>query len=107
MASTVPLPDGSSVPLTSSQSTYQAGLAASRPAQVQVPATAETTHQMLVAIVIMIGVGMLLVILAGQSETAGNAIASVLGIMLLVQGITHVSPFAAFLTSHPLTPKVG
>lgn len=72
---------------------------------VQVPATVDSTHEMIVAIGIMAGVGMLLVIVAGQSKSAGNVIAGILGIMLLVQGITHVNPFVAFIANHPLTPS--
>lgn len=72
---------------------------------VQVPATVDSTHEMIVAVGIMAGVGMLLVIIAGQSKNAGNVIAGVLGIMLLVQGITHVNPFVAFIANHPLTPS--
>jgi hypothetical protein len=72
----------------------------------QLPASIETTHEMIVAVGIMAGAGMLAVIVAGQSKTAGNAIAAALGIMLLVQGITHVNPFVSFLAAHPLTPTV-
>lgn len=71
----------------------------------QTPATVETTHQMIIAIIIMGGVGMLLVIFAGESKTAGNTIAGFLGLILLVQGITKVNPFISFLTSNPLTPQ--
>lgn len=71
----------------------------------QVPADVETTHEMLVAVTIMAGIGMLAVIVAGQSKQAGNLIAGILAIMLVVQGITHVNPFVAFIADHPLTPS--
>lgn len=71
----------------------------------QVPATASSAHEMIVAIIIMSALGMLLVILAGESPTTGNTIAAFLGLLLLVQGITHVNPFVQFVLKHPLTPK--
>lgn len=71
---------------------------------VQVPATLESTHQMAVAVLIMGAVGMFAIVLAGQSKATGNAIAGVLAIMLVVQGITRVNPFIEFFANHPLTP---
>lgn len=71
----------------------------------QTPATASSAHEMIVAIIIMSALGMLLVILAGESPTTGNTIAAFLGLLLLVQGITHVNPFVQFVLKHPLTPK--
>lgn len=71
----------------------------------QVNATAKTTHDMLVAIVIFTGVGFLAVILAGESKTVGNSIAGVLGIMLFTQGVMHINPLASFLANHSLMPK--
>jgi hypothetical protein len=59
---------------------------------------------MLVALLIMSGVGMILIVIAGQSKNAGNAVALLLTILLVEQGITHVNPLAEFLVKHPLTP---
>lgn len=70
----------------------------------QIPADLASTHEMIVAVAIMGGIGMGAVIVAGQSRNAGNLIAGILAIMLLVQGITHVNPFVSFLAAHPLTP---
>lgn len=73
---------------------------------VQTPATIASTHQMLVALAIFAGVGMLLVIIADDDDNAGKLIAGVLAIMLVVQGITRVNPLVAFLSNHPLIPTV-
>lgn len=70
----------------------------------QTPATTESTHQMLVALAILSAVGMLLVIVAGISDDSADGVLLVVGALLLVQAITHVNPFVAWLANHPLTP---
>ncbi len=88
---------------TSGQNT-DTGSGSAQYSSATLPATAKSTHEMFVAIIILASIGMLLVILAGESSSAGNTIAAFLGIILLVQGITHVNPLVSFLNAHPLTP---
>lgn len=70
----------------------------------QTGATVQSTHEMLVALAILSAVGMLLVIIAGISDDAADAVLLIVGALLLVQAVTHVNPFVAFLADHPLTP---
>lgn len=75
----------------------------------QEPAThlapsAATNHEALVAVLILAGFVFLLTVIADQSKAAGNAIIAFLVLVGLVQGITHVNPFVAWLAAHPLTP---
>jgi hypothetical protein len=70
----------------------------------QVQADISTTHEMLVALSILLLGGMLLVLVAGESKEAGNAIIAMLSIMLFVQAITKVNPFVQWVVNHPLTP---
>lgn len=70
----------------------------------QTEANAASAHQMFVAILILAAFGMIMILIAGQSKTAGNVVAGFLFIMLLVQGITRVNPFVAWVAKHPLTP---
>lgn len=71
----------------------------------QTQASVESTHQFVVAFLILTGFGALLVILAGESKNTGNTIAAFLGVMLLGQGLLHVNPLVAFLANHPLVPQ--
>lgn len=88
--------------------TYDPVTAASlNPGGVSVPAlsaSTETVHQMFVAVAILLLIGMLLVIVAGIGDSEGNAVLGLLSILLVVQAVTHVSPFVAWLANHPLTP---
>lgn len=84
--------------------TESTGAAGSLPSY-QTAATAASAHEMIVALGIFAAVGMVLVILAGESTSAGNGIAVVLGIMLLAQGLFHINPVVSFITAHPLTPS--
>lgn len=75
----------------------------------QAPAThlapsAATNHEAFVAVLILTGFVLLLTVIADQSKTAGNTIIAFLVLIGLVQGITHVNPFVAWLAAHPLTP---
>lgn len=73
----------------------------------QVTATAATTHQMLVAIGILLLGGMLLVLIAGESDSAADAVLGFLAILLVVQGITKVNPFIEWVNKHPLIPSAS
>lgn len=88
-----PLPAGTPIPKTGNIS-----------GEVPNTATAETTHQMFVAIAILLAFGMLLILIAGESEEAGNAIIAFLGIIVFVQLVTKVNPFVQWIAKHPLTP---
>lgn len=68
-------------------------------------ATATTAHNMLVALAILLSFGMLLVLVAGESPEAGNAIIAFLVIIVFVQLITKVNPFIEWVNKHPLTPN--
>lgn len=82
-----------------------AKLPPSTPASAQVNATIQSTHEMMVSLGIMTGIGLILIVIAGQSKSAGNTVAVLLAVLLLEQGIFHVNPLAAFLAGHPLIPK--
>lgn len=74
---------------------------------VTVPATRDTTHEMLVALLVFVMTGILLIEIGGISNQSGNVIIALLAIMLTVQAITRVNPFVEFFEHHPLTPKQG
>lgn len=71
---------------------------------VQSPADIKTAHAMLVSLAILLSGGLLLILVAGESEEAGNVIMVALGIMLFVQASTKASPLVEWVTAHPLTP---
>jgi hypothetical protein len=66
--------------------------------------TAASTHQAIVAILIMAVFVYLMVLLAGTSPAAGKIISTLFIGLLLIQGATHVNPFVEWVNKHPLTP---
>lgn len=70
-------------------------------------ATSQKLHQMLVAASILTAVIIVLVVVAGFSNNAGNTVIGLLSLILLVQGITKVNPFVQWIAKHQLTPSTA
>lgn len=64
-------------------------------------------HQMFDAALLMSAAIFVLIVIAGISNSAGNAVIVILSMILLVQGITKVNPFVSWIAKHPLTPAQG
>lgn len=68
------------------------------------PATAASAHAALIAFAILLLFVYLMVLIAGVSRGAGRIAVVTMLSLLVIQGVTHVSPFVAFIGKHPLTP---
>ena len=97
----------------SSQTTTQADATASTKQGISTPivaptaantATAASTHEMFIAVAVLLAVGMVLTLVAGESDSAANAIIAALCIIVFIQLVTKVNPFISWITTHPLTP---
>ena len=84
------------------------------PGTTKIPATPQVqsgdvtitdAHDMFIAIGIMVGFVMFATILAGFNQEVGHAMLALMFLLLLLQGIGHVNPFAQWVVKHPLQPK--
>lgn len=66
--------------------------------------SAESTHQAIVAILIMGVFVYIMVIVAGISPGAGKTVSALFIGLILIQGAAHVNPFVEWVNKHPLTP---
>jgi hypothetical protein len=69
--------------------------------------TAKSAHEGVVATLIVIVIVYILVIVAGMSKGAGRAVLALFGMAIVIQGLGHTGSVATWVSSHPLTPKVG
>lgn len=60
--------------------------------------TAGAAHHALAQIALMLGFVVLAVMVAGISDSAGDAMAALMFALLVIQGFTHGQAFDAFLT---------
>lgn len=66
--------------------------------------TAQSAHDMFVAIGVLSVFVYLMVLVAGMGKNAGRTVIVLFIALIILQGITHTEPFAAFTMSHPLNP---
>jgi hypothetical protein len=65
--------------------------------------TVTTEHQMVVSLGLMVGFVVVATIVAGSGPKAGHVMVLIMIMLLVAQGLGHISPFAAWASSHPLT----
>lgn len=75
-------------------------MAANKPKDV----TAANTHEMFIAVAIMLGFVYAAAVIAGTGRNVGRLVLVFFVGLLILQGVTHVNPLARFLADHPLTP---
>jgi len=66
--------------------------------------TAETAHQMMVAVLVLVVAVYIGILVAGVSPRIGKGIAGVMALLLFLQGVTRVNPVMDWVLNHPLTP---
>ena len=59
-------------------------------------------HKALIAIAMMIAFVIVATVIAGASTQAGHAMLALMVILLLAQGLGHISPFTAWVQAHPV-----
>ena len=66
--------------------------------------TASSAHDMFIAIGILSVFVYVMVLVAGMSKNAGRFVVVLFVALIIIQGLGHVEPFAAFTLRHPLSP---
>ena len=66
--------------------------------------TAETAHQMMVAVLVLVITVYIGILVAGVSPRVGKGIAALMLLLLFLQGVTRVNPLMEWILNHPLTP---
>lgn len=69
--------------------------------------TAHDTHEMFIAVAIMIAFVYVSAVVAGLGRNAGRLVLTFFVGLLILQGTTHANPLAQFLANHPLTPGLA
>ncbi len=59
-------------------------------------------HKAFIAIAMMIAFVIIATVVAGASQSAGRAMLLLMVLLLLAQGLGHISPFTAWVSAHPV-----
>jgi uncharacterized membrane protein YfcA len=73
------------------------------PPPVKAPTLADS-HEMFIALAMMVGFVIGATIIAGLNQEVGRAMLGLMILLLIMQGITHVNPFTQWVLNHPLQP---